>query len=80
MQISFVGCRGGLYTALSALLQLNLVDDQFLLDDKTKVTSATELTTEAKEGAQRLLNHYVQVQGLTISQVNIAPLPLRCLQ
>ncbi|XP_077992479.1 vacuolar protein sorting-associated protein 51 homolog [Glandiceps talaboti] len=44
-------------------------DEQFMVDDKCKVTSVTELSNETKDTAQRLLNHYVKFQGLTISQM-----------
>lgn len=51
------------------LLQLTLTDEQFMVVDKAQVTPCSELCGEAKSSAQRLLNHYVRVQGLTISQV-----------
>ncbi|XP_070539803.1 vacuolar protein sorting-associated protein 51 homolog isoform X2 [Ptychodera flava] len=48
---------------------LSCTDEQFLVDDKSKVTSLTEICNEAKDAAQKLLNHYVKFQGLTISQM-----------
>ena len=50
-------------------LQLTLTDEQFMLDDTAAVTSLTDLCKDTEDTAQRLLNHYVKVQGLTISQV-----------
>jgi len=49
-------------------LQVTLVDEQFLLEDKSSVTSAADLCTESRTTAQRLLSHYVRMQGLAISQ------------
>ena len=40
-----------------------------MLDDTAAVTSLTDLCKDTEDTAQRLLNHYVKVQGLTISQV-----------
>ncbi|XP_030648448.1 vacuolar protein sorting-associated protein 51 homolog [Chanos chanos] len=48
---------------------LTLTDEQFLVQHHTPVTPVTALCTEAKEAAQKLLNHYVKVQGLIISQM-----------
>ncbi|XP_002732625.2 vacuolar protein sorting-associated protein 51 homolog, partial [Saccoglossus kowalevskii] len=48
---------------------LSCANEQFMVDDKSKVTSVTELSNEAKNTAQKLLNHYVKFQGLTISQM-----------
>ncbi|ELU14198.1 hypothetical protein CAPTEDRAFT_169961 [Capitella teleta] len=48
---------------------LTLVDEQFMLDSSSVVTPASVLTAAARDTAQRLLNHYVRVQGLTISQM-----------
>ena len=50
-------------------IQITITEEQFILDDHTTVTSVSELCVEAKDIAQKLLNHYVKVQGLTISQV-----------
>jgi hypothetical protein len=49
-----------------------LADEQFLFDTRnanTSLTSSADLTTEARTMAQRLLNHYVRLQGGNISQV-----------
>ncbi|XP_071946799.1 vacuolar protein sorting-associated protein 51 homolog [Antedon mediterranea] len=44
-------------------------DKQFSLDPRCKVTPAADLSTKAKKTAQKLLNQYVQIQGLQISQM-----------
>ncbi|XP_042295541.1 LOW QUALITY PROTEIN: vacuolar protein sorting-associated protein 51 homolog [Sceloporus undulatus] len=48
---------------------LTLTDEQFLVQDHSPVTPVTGLCAEAREAAQKLLNHYVKVQGLIISQM-----------
>uniref|UniRef100_A0A665XDG7 Vacuolar protein sorting-associated protein 51 homolog n=1 Tax=Echeneis naucrates TaxID=173247 RepID=A0A665XDG7_ECHNA len=48
---------------------LTLTDEQFLDQHHSPVTPVTTLCAEAKEAAQKLLNHYVKVQGLIISQM-----------
>ncbi|XP_029375257.1 vacuolar protein sorting-associated protein 51 homolog isoform X2 [Echeneis naucrates] len=49
---------------------LTLTDEQFLDQvNRFPVTPVTTLCAEAKEAAQKLLNHYVKVQGLIISQM-----------
>lgn len=48
---------------------LTLTDEQFLVQHHSPVTPVTTLCTEAREAAQKLLNHYVKVQGLIISQM-----------
>nr|XP_014350686.1 PREDICTED: vacuolar protein sorting-associated protein 51 homolog [Latimeria chalumnae] len=48
---------------------LTLTDEQFLVQDQSPVTLVTVLCTEAREAAQKLLNHYVKVQGLIVSQM-----------
>ncbi|XP_053133876.1 vacuolar protein sorting-associated protein 51 homolog isoform X2 [Hemicordylus capensis] len=48
---------------------LTLTDEQFLVQDHSPVTPVTGLCAEAREAAQKLLNHYVKVQGLVISQM-----------
>lgn len=40
-----------------------------MVEDRTSVTAAADLFAMAKDTGQRLLNHFVRVQGLTISQV-----------
>jgi len=57
---------------LSVLPQITLTEEQFDMDDKTPMTSVSTLCNEAKDTAQKLLNHYVKVQGLAISQVPLA--------
>uniref|UniRef100_A0A3Q3AFV6 Vacuolar protein sorting-associated protein 51 homolog n=2 Tax=Kryptolebias marmoratus TaxID=37003 RepID=A0A3Q3AFV6_KRYMA len=48
---------------------LTLTDEQFLVQHQSPVTQVTTLCSEAREAAQKLLNHYVKVQGLIISQM-----------
>lgn len=48
---------------------LTLTDEQFLVQHHSPVTPVTTLCAEAREAAQKLLNHYVKVQGLIISQM-----------
>ncbi|XP_072514943.1 vacuolar protein sorting-associated protein 51 homolog [Salminus brasiliensis] len=48
---------------------LTLTDEQFLAPHHSPVTAVTALCAEAREAAQKLLNHYVKVQGLIISQM-----------
>ena len=40
-----------------------------MVEERSKVTPVSELTNHSKNTAQKLLNHYVKVQGLSISQV-----------
>ncbi|XP_078588251.1 vacuolar protein sorting-associated protein 51 homolog [Branchiostoma floridae x Branchiostoma japonicum] len=54
-------------TTISYLI--SLTDEQFLVEDKSAVTPLSELCNLAKDTAQKLLDHYVKVQGLTISQM-----------
>ena len=54
---------------LMMLLQLTLVDEQFLVEDKSCVTLSSDLCTESRTTAQHLLSHYVRMQGLAVSQV-----------
>ncbi|XP_005089832.1 vacuolar protein sorting-associated protein 51 homolog [Aplysia californica] len=48
---------------------LSVAEEQFMVEDKGTVTPTAELWAMAKDTGQRLLNHYVRVQGLTISQM-----------
>ncbi|XP_051900859.1 vacuolar protein sorting-associated protein 51 homolog [Pristis pectinata] len=48
---------------------LTLTDEQFLGQDHSPVTPVTVLCADARESAQRLLNQYVKVQGLNVSQM-----------
>ncbi|XP_061659642.1 vacuolar protein sorting-associated protein 51 homolog [Syngnathoides biaculeatus] len=48
---------------------LTLTDEQFLAQHHSPVTAVTALCADAREAAQKLLNHYVKVQGLIISQM-----------
>ena len=43
-----------------------------MIDDVTRGTSCSQLCSELKDAAQKLLNCYVRVQGLMISQVGVA--------
>lgn len=52
--------------------QLDLVDKWFHIDEFSKtahLSTETELCTEMYAVAQRLINHFVKMQGLAISQV-----------
>ena len=46
-----------------------LTDELFMLSDQRDMTKASDLCTEAQNAAQKLLNQYVRIQGLQISQV-----------
>ncbi|GAB6024909.1 hypothetical protein CHUAL_010014 [Chamberlinius hualienensis] len=46
-----------------------LTEKQFPVQNLSGATSAITLSQETKEVAQRLLNHYVQIQGLAVSQM-----------
>ncbi|XP_078058912.1 vacuolar protein sorting-associated protein 51 homolog [Mustelus asterias] len=48
---------------------LTLTDEQFLGQDHSPVTMVTVLCADARAAAQKLLNHYVKVQGLNMSQM-----------
>ncbi|XP_069036441.1 vacuolar protein sorting-associated protein 51 homolog isoform X2 [Lepisosteus oculatus] len=48
---------------------LTLTDEQFLVQHHAPVTAVTALCAEARGAAQKLLNHYVKVQGLIVSQM-----------
>lgn len=55
------------------MLQITLTEEQFDIDHKLEVTLCSQLCIDIKETAQCLLNHYVKVQGLAISQVCFIP-------
>ena len=40
------------------------------MDSRQDITSVSTLCNDSKDTAQQLLNHYVKVQGLAISQVS----------
>ncbi|CAC5389288.1 ANG2 [Mytilus coruscus] len=48
---------------------LTLTEEQFMMTERFPVTSVTDLCNNAKDAAQKLLNHFVKVQGLSISQM-----------
>ena len=53
--------------------QMTLAEEQFMIgsnEARPEATAVTSLVDEANDSAQRLLNHYVKVQGLIISQVS----------
>jgi hypothetical protein len=50
-------------------MQMTLAEEQFIFDDRKQLTQPGQLCGEVKDMAQKLLNHYVRVQGQTISQV-----------
>lgn len=52
-------------------LQLSQTDELFQINPKesTALTTENEINTNMQESAQELLNHYVRIQGLNVSQV-----------
>ncbi|XP_052229082.1 vacuolar protein sorting-associated protein 51 homolog isoform X2 [Dreissena polymorpha] len=48
---------------------ITLTEEQFDMDSRNEMTSISDLCNEVKVTAQKLLNHYVKVQGLAISQM-----------
>ena len=48
---------------------MTLAEEQVNVDDNAQVTTTTEVCGQAKDMAQKLLNHYVRVQGQTLSHV-----------
>ncbi|KAK3094365.1 hypothetical protein FSP39_000798 [Pinctada imbricata] len=48
---------------------ITLTEEQFMVEERSKVTPVSELSNHSKDSAQKLLNHYVKVQGLAISQM-----------
>lgn len=53
-------------------LQLTATDDLFSIDQYTSsenITSRSEICNHFQEAAQNLLNHYVRIQGLAVSQM-----------
>lgn len=56
---------------LNLILQLSVTDEWFNTDDRYGsgiLTSETEICSNMRAAAQELLNHYVRMQGLTVSQ------------
>lgn len=55
------------------ILQLTTTDDLFSIDQYTSleniITPGSEMCDRFQEAAQNLLNHYVRIQGLTVSQM-----------
>ena len=48
---------------------LSFIDEQLINVDVSKNTSVSELCSKTKEAAQKLLNHYVRLEGQNISQM-----------
>lgn len=48
---------------------VTLTEEQFMVEERSRVTPISDLTSHSKDTAQKLLNHYVKVQGLSISQM-----------
>ncbi|XP_052770317.1 vacuolar protein sorting-associated protein 51 homolog isoform X2 [Mya arenaria] len=48
---------------------ITLTEEQFDMDPHSEMTSIADLCGEVKVTAQKLLNHFVKVQGLAISQM-----------
>ncbi|KAK6174364.1 hypothetical protein SNE40_017657 [Patella caerulea] len=79
----FVGDKGSIPPSLLLILArycsdletatisylVSLTEEQFLVEDRQLVTPVSDMLIWGKETAQKLLNHYVRVQGLTISQM-----------
>ncbi|XP_058876733.1 vacuolar protein sorting-associated protein 51 homolog isoform X2 [Acipenser ruthenus] len=66
---------------------LTLADEQFLGQDQSPLTPVSVLCAQAREVAQRLLNHYVKLQGLIVSlsllpqdQSPLTPVSVLCAQ
>ena len=58
-------------TFLILILQLSLTDEWFNIDDRYGsgiLTSEAEICSNMRAAAQELLNHYVRMQGLSVSQ------------
>ncbi|XP_054709728.1 vacuolar protein sorting-associated protein 51 homolog [Uloborus diversus] len=53
----------------SICVLVSLVDENFAVDGKEPLTSVSELCLRTKKSAQKLLDHFVRVQGLNISQM-----------
>ncbi|GBM88079.1 Vacuolar protein sorting-associated protein 51 [Araneus ventricosus] len=49
---------------------VSLVDDSFSITNDNGLTSISDICMETKEVAQKLIDHFVKVQGLNISQVS----------
>jgi len=67
--------QGTLFVIISwckfLILQLSLTDEWFNIDDRYGsgiLTSETEMCCNMRAAAQELLNHYVRMQGLSVSQ------------
>ena len=52
------------------MFQVSLFDELFRLPEHKDATKASDLCTEAQNAAQKMLNQYVRIQGLQISQVS----------
>lgn len=48
---------------------VSLIDESFDIDDGEGLTLVSDLCSEARTSAQKLLDHFVKVQGLNISQM-----------
>ncbi|CAG2209178.1 ANG2 [Mytilus edulis] len=59
---------------------LTLTEEQFMMTERFPVTSVTDLCNNAKDAAQKLLNHFVKVQGLSISQMDSHDILIRIKQ
>ena len=54
---------------ISATQQVNFVDDLLRIEDKTGLTPLSDINGEVRAAGQQLINHFVRVQGLAVSQV-----------
>lgn len=53
-------------------LQLTTIDERFSIDQygtSENITSGSEMCNHFQKAAQDLLNHYVRIQGLAVSQM-----------
>ena len=51
---------------------MNFVDDLLRIEDKTGLTPLADINGEVRTAGQQLINHFVRVQGLAVSQVSRA--------
>ena len=52
---------------------MNYVDDLLRIEDKAGLTPLADINSEVRAAGQLLINHFVRVQGLAVSQVGPGP-------
>ncbi|XP_075252542.1 vacuolar protein sorting-associated protein 51 homolog isoform X2 [Convolutriloba macropyga] len=57
------------YNQMSISYMLSIADEQFRIKDKTSLTPVAELASLAHKTANKIVTHFVKVQGLHISQM-----------